>query len=75
MGSNKIKEFEHNDMEEKNVINSIIGIKRKHIGLGSVMRQELVDELHKPMRKNFPKRKNKSLKAKDLLFCNILRQF
>ena len=57
MGSNKIKEFEHNDMEEKNVINSIIGIKRKHIGLGSVMRQELVDELHKPMRKNFPKRK------------------
>ena len=45
MGSNKIKEFEHNDTEEKNVINSIIGIKRKHIGLGSVMRQELVEQV------------------------------
>ena len=44
-----LKELEHKEMEpkiDKDMINRIIiGTKRKHSG-GSVMRQELVEELH-----------------------------
>ena len=54
-------ELVHKDIEpkiDKNLIDKIIiGTKRKHSG-GSVMRQELVEELHRPIRKNFKKRRN-----------------
>ena len=57
---------------DKDMINRIIiGTKRKHSG-GSVMRQELVEELHRPIRKHFKKRKVISKHVDDIWAADLV---
>ena len=63
------------DMEKRldgSVMNSVIGTKRKHIGLGTVMREELVAELHKPVRKHFKKRRVISKHVDDIWAADLV---
>ena len=58
LDSDMLKLKDMNEKIDHNLLRTIIGTKRKHCGLGiPIMSQELANELHKPIRRNFKKRR------------------
>ncbi len=76
-GSNNDEELgmlKSEDMDkriDRSVVRTIIGTKRKHLGLG-VMSEELADELHKPVRKHFKKRRVISKHVDDIWAADLV---
>ena len=56
---------------DRKLVKSIIGTKRK-LGLGIEWSDPLTDELHKPVRKHFKKRKVFAKKANDIMAADLV---
>ena len=58
---------------DRELLRTIIGTKRKHHGSGvPVISEELANELHKPVRKNFPKRRVISNHVDDIWAADLV---
>ena len=70
---NMLKPKDMNDKIDRRIINTIIGTKRKHYGLGvPIMSEELANELHKPIRRNFKKRRVISNHVDDIWAADLV---
>ena len=70
----ELKHLDPKDLREridKSIVNTIIGAKRK-LGLGVTWTNLLADELHKPIRKNFPRRRVFAKKANDIWAADLV---
>ena len=68
-----LKSKDMNEKLDRRIVRAIIGRKRKQhvVGLG-VMREELVAELHKPVRKHFKKRRVISKHVDDIWAADLV---
>ena len=66
-----VKQQEMNEKIDHRIMKRIIGTKRKHVGMG-VMSEELADELHKPVRKHFKKRRVISKHVDDIWAADLV---
>ena len=70
---NMLKPIDMNDKINHKMLRTIIGTKRKHYGLGvPIMSEELANELHKPIRRNFKKRRVISNHVDDIWAADLV---
>ena len=68
-----LKPKDMNDRIDHKILNALIGTKRKHYGLGvPIMSEELANELHKPIRRNFKKRRVISNHVDDIWAADLV---
>ena len=70
---NMLKPKDMNDKIDHKILNTMIGTKRKHYGSGiPIMSEELSNELHKPIRRNFKKRRVISNHVDDIWAADLV---